>query len=67
MDQNPLEWPPKDVMEPPTQGENSEAAREWIRSVQMWIEQNSTSGERKHSEESVHNDSFMDLDQDSQG
>ncbi|KAJ7261291.1 RAM signaling pathway protein-domain-containing protein [Mycena haematopus] len=35
LERNPLEWPPKSVLTPP---ETPGAMRDWIRSVQMWIE-----------------------------
>ena len=39
-DQNPLEWPPKDIMEAPHS--KKEDMKEWIWSVQRWIEDNSS-------------------------
>ena len=50
-DQNPLEWPPKDVMEAPhtEQGDDMKA---WIRDVQAWIEENTSTSEKKLLEES---------------
>lgn len=51
-DQNPLEWPPKDVMEPPY-GESAGAMREWIKSVQNWIEENAHTSERKPSDDQL--------------
>jgi hypothetical protein len=35
LERNPLEWPPKSVVTPP---QSADAMRDWIRSVQMWIE-----------------------------
>ncbi|KAJ7273148.1 RAM signaling pathway protein-domain-containing protein [Mycena rebaudengoi] len=35
LERNPIEWPPKSVLAVP---ENSEGMRDWIRSVQKWIE-----------------------------
>ncbi|KAF7359288.1 Leucine-rich repeat-containing protein SOG2 [Mycena sanguinolenta] len=45
LERNPLEWPPKAVLNPP---EAPGAMRDWIRSVQMWIEEAETSRHRIH-------------------
>ncbi|KAJ6500542.1 RAM signaling pathway protein-domain-containing protein [Mycena sanguinolenta] len=45
LERNPLEWPPKAVLSPP---ESPGAMRDWIRSVQMWIEEAETSRHRIH-------------------
>lgn len=54
-------------MESPSQIESTEAMKDWIRNIQKWMEQNSPRVERKLSEDSAFNESFMELDQDSFG
>lgn len=49
-DQNPLEWPPKDIMEPP-RSEKEVVMKDWIHRVQSWIEENSSSGDVRFTEE----------------
>ncbi|GJE95156.1 RAM signaling pathway protein-domain-containing protein [Phanerochaete sordida] len=49
-EQNPLEWPPKDVMEAP-HSDQGEEMKEWIQSVQTWIDTNTNVGERSLMEE----------------
>ncbi|KAK7693696.1 hypothetical protein QCA50_003267 [Cerrena zonata] len=53
-EQNPLEWPPKAVMDPPSTVEGA-AMKAWILSVQKWIGDNEQgfSVERKLSDDSV--------------
>ncbi|KAI0693283.1 RAM signaling pathway protein-domain-containing protein [Cytidiella melzeri] len=63
VDQNPLEWPPRDIMEPASQSEHPDAAKAWIRSIQKWIELDSINAERKHGDE--HDASYADMDHDS--
>ncbi|KII89252.1 hypothetical protein PLICRDRAFT_110138 [Plicaturopsis crispa FD-325 SS-3] len=50
-DHNPLEWPPKSVMEPPTGGEDPQEMKQWIRSVQKWMREGTAT--RKASDDSV--------------
>ncbi|KAI0341774.1 hypothetical protein BDW22DRAFT_1420865 [Trametopsis cervina] len=65
VDQNPLEWPPREVMEPPAQGSSADAMRGWIRNIQKWIEHDSTAATRKHNEDILGNESsFVDMDTD---
>jgi hypothetical protein len=40
VDHNPIEWPPKSVMEAPAGSDGSSAMKEWIRSMQRWMEDN---------------------------
>lgn len=54
-------------MEPPALSENPDAMKEWIRNVQKWISQHSVPAERKLSEDSTYNESFIELDHDSFG
>ncbi|KAF7353640.1 Leucine-rich repeat-containing protein SOG2 [Mycena venus] len=55
LERNPLEWPPKSVVTPP---ESPGAMRDWIRSVQKWIETAETSRSHIHDETPrVHDDS----------
>lgn len=49
-DLNPLEWPPKDVMEAP-HNEQGEEMKEWISDVQAWVDENTNPSERKLVEE----------------
>ncbi|KAH8106781.1 RAM signaling pathway protein-domain-containing protein [Cristinia sonorae] len=61
-DQNPMEWPPKNIMEHPA-GEESPAMKDWIRSVQNWIVNNTSNVlDRKASEDSTTDtdDSYAD-------
>ncbi|KAI0093579.1 RAM signaling pathway protein-domain-containing protein [Irpex rosettiformis] len=68
VDHNPLEWPPRNVMEPSPPGENTEAVKAWIQDIQDWIQQNSATAERKISDEQQQQEaSLMDLDRDSIG
>lgn len=56
-DHNPLEWPPKAIMEPFGSAEDPQVMRGWIRTVQKWMEDNSTKIEgRKASDESTTSD-----------
>lgn len=64
-DQNPIEWPPKHIMEPPPAAAEPDGNKEWIRSVQKWIENNATGTvERKLSDDSQGERSFMEIDGD---
>jgi hypothetical protein len=52
-DHNPLEWPPKVIMEPFGGVEDPQIMRGWIKTVQKWMEDNSARAEgRKASDES---------------
>ncbi|KAH9842729.1 RAM signaling pathway protein-domain-containing protein [Rhodofomes roseus] len=51
VDGNPLEWPPKAVMDSSENLDDPQAMKEWIKRLQRWIEDNSSS--RKMSEDSV--------------
>ncbi|KAJ6547024.1 RAM signaling pathway protein-domain-containing protein [Mycena capillaripes] len=42
LERNPLEWPPKAVLSQPRVPETPAAMRDWIRSVQRWIEAESS-------------------------
>jgi hypothetical protein len=42
LERNPLEWPPKPVVTQPRVPETPGAMRDWIRSVQKWIEAESS-------------------------
>ncbi|KAI0664592.1 RAM signaling pathway protein-domain-containing protein [Cubamyces menziesii] len=53
VDQNPLEWPPPSVMETPKNLNDPHIMTDWIRHLQTWIEENSASGERKDSDDSL--------------
>ncbi|KDQ60678.1 hypothetical protein JAAARDRAFT_31655 [Jaapia argillacea MUCL 33604] len=67
VDHNPIEWPPKDVMEVPTGSDGKQAMKNWVRSVQRWIEDNSASGSssvlegRKWSDESIGSTDIRDV------
>jgi hypothetical protein len=52
VDKNPIEWPPKNVIEAP-HVEAADAMKNWIRSVQKWIEQNSIISDHKHNDELI--------------
>ncbi|KAH9857083.1 RAM signaling pathway protein-domain-containing protein [Lenzites betulinus] len=66
-DQNPLEWPPAAVMDTPKNINEPHVMDEWIKYLQAWLEDNSTStGKRKHSDDSMSSDtgnesSFMEV------
>ena len=54
IDQNPLEWPPRKVMDVGGNLEDPAIMKDWIHSVQQWIKANSASGaERKMSDDSA--------------
>nr|GAT53338.1 leucine-rich repeat-containing protein SOG2 [Mycena chlorophos] len=42
LDRNPLEWPPKAIATQPRVLDSPQATRDWIRSVQKWIEVDSS-------------------------
>ena len=65
VDQNPLEWPPKNVMDCPSTVEGP-AMKSWILTVQKWIGDNDQgfSVERKLSDDSVIVESSVDYDND---
>ena len=56
-DHNPIEWPPKAVMEPLGGVDDPKVMKGWIQTVQKWMEDNSSRAEvregRKHSDESL--------------
>lgn len=57
VDQNPVEWPPRSVMECSGNLEDPQVMATWIHSVQKWIEDNSLlPAERKMSEDSIQQD-----------
>ncbi|KIP08145.1 hypothetical protein PHLGIDRAFT_389074 [Phlebiopsis gigantea 11061_1 CR5-6] len=58
-DQNPLEWPPKDVMDPPS-SDKDVVVKNWIRRVQSWIDENSNSNDARLVDEP----SYIDEDND---
>jgi hypothetical protein len=54
IDHNPLEWPPKVIMEPFGGVDDPQVMRGWIRTVQKWMDDNSSRPEgRKASDESI--------------
>jgi hypothetical protein len=40
IDHNPIEWPPKSIMEAPNGSDGGSAMKEWIRNMQRWMEEN---------------------------
>ncbi|THH20688.1 hypothetical protein EW146_g710 [Bondarzewia mesenterica] len=53
VEQNPLEWPPKSVMEAGSTESNA-SSRNWIMGLQQWMAENGTSSEyRKLSDDSI--------------
>lgn len=58
VDGNPLEWPPKAVMDTTEDLDDPRAMKDWIKRVQKWIEDHSP--KRKMSEDSVRHDRFRD-------
>jgi hypothetical protein len=48
VERNPIEWPPKSVMDRPIEFSSAEAMEGWIRSVQKWIEVESASRFKGH-------------------
>ena len=58
VDGNPLEWPPKSVLDTSDNLDDPQAMKEWIVRVQKWIGGNSPS--RKMSEDSLRHDRFRD-------
>ena len=57
IEQNPLDWPPKDVMNPPSHPDDHETMKGWIHSIQNWMETNiQRAGERKESDDSIQTD-----------
>lgn len=48
-DKNPIEWPPKAVMEPPNLvADGAKFSISWIKSIQKWIESETTSEIHPH-------------------
>ncbi|KAH9934701.1 RAM signaling pathway protein-domain-containing protein [Fomitopsis serialis] len=58
VDGNPLEWPPKAVMDSSENLDDPQVMKDWIKRVQKWIEEHSPS--RKMSEDSVRLDRLRD-------
>ena len=58
VDGNPLEWPPKAIMDTTENLDDPQVMKEWLKRVQKWIEDNSPS--RKMSEDSERHDRFRD-------
>jgi len=44
-DRNPIEWPPKAVMEPQGGLNSAQGMKDWIRSLQKWLETNNSKTE----------------------
>ena len=44
-DRNPIEWPPRSVMETLGSSNTAQEMKEWIRSLQKWMEGNSYKSE----------------------
>lgn len=38
LDRNPVEWPPRTVVERPSNLESEEDIKDWIRNLQRWME-----------------------------
>lgn len=38
LERNPIEWPPKFIIEHPRKPETAQSMKDWIRGVQNWIE-----------------------------
>lgn len=54
IDQNPIQWPPKSVLQYSGGPNDSQAMSEWISRVQQWLEDNLLSPyERKMSQDSL--------------
>ena len=52
-EQNPIEWPPKDVMDCNGDSNDSQVMSEWIKSMQSWMQDHMPSStERKMSDDS---------------
>ena len=67
IEQNPLEWPPRDVVGLPPQSDNQESSKAWIQGIQKWMQTHTQhTGERKHSDDSIRTDaSLTDTNSDS--
>ena len=64
-DQNPFEWPPKHIMDTNPSPPDTDTNKDWILSVQKWIETNATgSVERKLSNDSQGDRSVTEIDPD---
>jgi hypothetical protein len=48
VERNPIDWPPKHIMEQHEPTGTAEAMRNWIRGIQRWIEAESSRGVRGH-------------------
>jgi hypothetical protein len=59
VDHNPIEWPPKSVMEPIAGSDNAPAMKEWIRGVQRWIEDNAQGHDNQRTREDSSFDEAM--------
>jgi hypothetical protein len=54
LDHNPIEWPPKNIIEPYVNSADKTGMREWIRMIQAWVEQHAVhTSERKASDDSL--------------
>ncbi|KAJ3915376.1 RAM signaling pathway protein-domain-containing protein [Lentinula edodes] len=65
-DKNPIEWPPKAVMEPPNLvADGAKFSISWIKSIQKWIESETTSEIHPHDDSgfSEHHDLESRLDE----
>jgi hypothetical protein len=58
-DRNPLEWPPRSVMESPNNLDDPQIMKDWIRGLQKWMEEDGTG----HDRHKLNEDSFaLELD-----
>lgn len=58
LDHNPIEWPPRTILEPFVDASDKGATKEWIQMLQAWIEQHATTAEgRKYSDDSAASES----------
>jgi Leucine-rich repeat (LRR) protein len=62
IDHNPLEWPPKVIMEPFGGVEDPQVMRGWIRTIQKWIDDNSTKPEARKASDGSFSSEQTDLD-----
>jgi hypothetical protein len=53
LDHNPIEWPPRGIMEPYPNFDDKTIMKAWIQCIQRWIGDHGTSPNRQASEDSV--------------
>jgi hypothetical protein len=62
LDHNPIEWPPKSIMEPSSASDNAAAMKDWIRGIQKWIEDNAPGHENQRTlDDSTFDDSINQM------